>query len=1065
MSRVIITKIMKQLLTTGGLSLLTVLAALAADPLYINDLGINSPPDVPPNIDAFGWLNRATFSIDNSFNFVPQPYETKDTLYFTNTPSGQMFGFPGFRFLNTVGSQHYWMDTFTNNGTIATDSSQFFSGVLGTILIANSQASLLIVQATNIASTGPLRSGAQGIISLEGKNINLKRNGLRTGAAPPTNNLIFSSSFLFSSNYVDDAGISDLWWGAGTNNNLNNRGLPIQLSAGGQFSLPFPSSPVHQVVEKLTGSTQLFTNTVILPQFSFFGNYGAAVWTNQVTPSNFVVQVVFYPTNSMNFNFNSDTNFTTEVRFIPDGSGASVVVVAFNSTDFDIVDNANTTTSIYLSDALATVTNVFLARNLVGNTRRPDTMEISRNAPFGFNANNGFLQTSLPTNAIFDTTTLYKTNYRFATVTNLYAAYAAQIASVVSSTGTSGSPTNFPGRIQITGENVDLNLTRIRAETSLSIKATKSLTSNRVAQIDAPFVSFDVRSVSPPLVISNIAPANVRRLSGTIAAWSGTWKNFETLIDTNSTGTNATGTNVVIGTNEILFHVLIVDPSLQSLQPVVVYDFAAHAADVVISDTLNIGRSFLADGQGLEVRGGVIMPYGTGWARSNIQNVVNFTNSGTISIPQIFTAGTTNDPYFNYINHGSITAGAHFIHTLNFENSGNASIVTSGGLLQLDTLTASMMGAPLSIFTNISTNAIFILTNINGMLVVTNAVVVQTNVFTNSFGARMQGNSDIQISADQLVVSNSFLQAGAINRGSLILAVTNWICDSAVLDTNRFPDLVMTVTNHWSGSSGFSLLTRPANTNLFGTYLTSIIQGLFQESFHSWCAEDRGATTNGYDHNLAVGKLTLDGAPGSLFHFSSPEGQTGKAMYVDYLELKNFATNYNQALDISSDFTIYFANANVNPAKLNLSNGGHLRWVQDFFGPLSYTNILYPSGQLYPFNVAVVQSRDLDSDGDGVVNADDPTPFCECATDPGSCLPGTCGLVISMSAMPHQVQLFWRAPARSTNRIEYIPMAGSTNWHVLTNIVNGPTSAGLMVVDPSPMSSNRFYRLHQDLQH
>jgi len=55
---------MKQLLTTGGLSLLTVLAALAADPIYINDLGINAPPDVPPNIDAIGWLNRATFSID-----------------------------------------------------------------------------------------------------------------------------------------------------------------------------------------------------------------------------------------------------------------------------------------------------------------------------------------------------------------------------------------------------------------------------------------------------------------------------------------------------------------------------------------------------------------------------------------------------------------------------------------------------------------------------------------------------------------------------------------------------------------------------------------------------------------------------------------------------------------------------------------------------------------------------------------------------------------------------------------------------------------------------------------
>jgi len=1056
---------MKQLLTTGGLSLLTVLAALAADPIYINDVGVNSPPDVAPNIDAFGWLNRQTFNI----SAAALPYETKDTLYFTNTPAGQMFGFPGFRFLNTVGSQHYWMDTWTNNGSISTDSSLSalaVGAIGGVVVIANSQASLLTVLSTNIASTGPLRSGAQGIIHLEGKNINLKRNGLRTGAAPQTNIFFLSGSFLLSSNYSDDFGISDVWWGAGTNNSLTTRGsVPLRLDTG-QFSLPFPTSPTHAVVETFTGTTQVFTNQVILPQFSFLGNYGAAVWTNQTTPSNFIVQIVFYPTNGLNSSFGIDTNLTTQVVFTPDffnGTLASVPVVAFTSTDFDIVDQATTSTSIYLSDALATVTNVFLARNIVGVTRRPDTMEVSRMMPIG-------LSSGVPGNAVFDPSLIWRPSYRFNTVTNLYAAYQAQIASVVSSTGIGGSPTNFPGRIDIFGENVDLNLTRIRAETSLNIKATQSLTSNRVAQVDAPFVSFDVRSVSPPLVISNLAPATVRRLSGNIAAWSGTWNNFETVFDTTTNvvnGTNVvmTGTNV-LGTNQIFFHVMIVDPSLQGEQPVVVYDFAVHATNMVIADTLSIGRSFLADGQGLEVRGGVIMPYGTGWARSNIQNVVNFTNSGTISIPQIFTAGATNDHYYNYINHGNITAGTHFIHTTNFENSGNASIVTSGGLLQLDTLTASMMGAPLSIFTNVSTNAIFIVTNIGGLFFVTNAVVVQTNVFTNSFGARMQGNSDIEISADQLVVSNSFLLAGAINRGSLILAVTNWICDSSVLDTNRFPDLVMTVTNHWSGSSGFSLLTQPANKNLFGTYLTSIIPGLQQESFHSWCAEDRGATTNGYDHNLAVGKLTLDGAPGSVFNFSSPPGQTGKAMYVDYLELKNFATNYNLALDISSDFTIYFANANLNPAKLDISNNGRLRWVKDFFGPLSYTNIMYPSGQLYPFNVAVVQSKDLDSDGDGIVNADDPTPFCECATDPGSCLPGTCGLVISMSAaLPHQVQLFWRAPARSTNRIDYIPMAGSTNWHVLTNIVNGPTSAGLMIVDPSPMSSNRFYRLHQDLHH
>ena len=132
--------------------------------------------------------------------------------------------------------------------------------------------------------------------------------------------------------------------------------------------------------------------------------------------------------------------------------------------------------------------------------------------------------------------------------------------------------------------------------------------------------------------------------------------------------------------------------------------------------------------------------------------------------------------------------------------------------------------------------------------------------------------------------------------------------------------------------------------------------------------------TNGYINNLAVGKLTLDGGGNGLMHFAPPLGQTGRAIYVDYLELNGFGSNYLNALDISPDFTLYFANANINPAKLDTSFGDRLRWVKDFTGPLSSTNILYPPSSLYPtghvytFNIAVVQSLDLDSDGDGTVD-------------------------------------------------------------------------------------------------
>ena len=85
----------------------------------------------------------------------------------------------------------------------------------------------------------------------------------------------------------------------------------------------------------------------------------------------------------------------------------------------------------------------------------------------------------------------------------------------------------------------------IRAESALNLKASVNLASNHLAQVDAPWINFDVASLAPVLLISNIAPATVRRLSGEIAAWSGTWRNYDT---------NASPTN------EYFFHVLIVDP-------------------------------------------------------------------------------------------------------------------------------------------------------------------------------------------------------------------------------------------------------------------------------------------------------------------------------------------------------------------------------------------------------------------------------------------------------------------------------------------------------------------------
>src|SRR5438309_276636 len=75
-----------------GLGLLAA-EAVAADALYLNTGSVNTP-----QVDAITFINKGLFQASSSI-----PYETQDTLYFTNTVgtfagSGTMIGSPGFRF-------------------------------------------------------------------------------------------------------------------------------------------------------------------------------------------------------------------------------------------------------------------------------------------------------------------------------------------------------------------------------------------------------------------------------------------------------------------------------------------------------------------------------------------------------------------------------------------------------------------------------------------------------------------------------------------------------------------------------------------------------------------------------------------------------------------------------------------------------------------------------------------------------------------------------------------------------------------------------------------------------
>jgi hypothetical protein len=167
-------------------------------------------------------------------------------------------------------------------------------------------------------------------------------------------------------------------------------------------------------------------------------------------------------------------------------------------------------------------------------------------------------------------------------------------------------------------------------------------------------------------------------------------------------------------------------------------------------------------------------------------------------------------------------------------------------------------------------------------------------------------------------------------------------------------------------------------------------------------------------------------------------------MYVDYLELVNAATNYNDpsTIAIDANMTIYFANANLSAEKLNGALSGRLQWVPDFAGPLSSTNIFYAStGNTYTFNIALVTSKDLDSDGDGIANADDPEPIY---------VSDSAVLRVELAGSPRLATLSWTALAYSTNYVEIKRSPDEDTWDVLTNFVHGPFTMPVNMTDPVP---------------
>jgi len=377
---------------------------------------------------------------------------------------------------------------------------------------------------------------------------------------------------------------------------------------------------------------------------------------------------------------------------------------------------------------------------------------------------------------------------------------------------------------------------------------------------------------------------------------------------------------------------------------------------------------------------------------------------------------TTGGRYQTFINNGILSDQGASMWADNFVNSGTVS--SDVGSFTLFSLTATM--------TNDVTNVVF------------------------------TAGGDVAITADTLVISNTFLTAGR----SLTLTATNLLTDGGPASAN-----IWVVGNNSLGN-GLSLLIKPPIGDLLGTTITNYAPA-GRDVVNIWSANDVGVSVAGFTNNEAIGRLILDAlgtAPATRFTFNGTGNSN--ALYVDDLQLLDSATNTDgggnfPSLNIATNMVIYYAQAEMNglsiAQKMNGKNGDRLRWVPQFIGQFSSVSIIYPDGSTNTFNAALADSTTVDSDGDGTANASDTTPFFTV---------GEMNVQTYVTNLPPlSMAIQWDSIPSSTNIVTWSTnMTGPFN-QTLTNFVSPPTvppAGGWPITNTvfDPIASpSRFYNV------
>ena len=305
-------------------------------------------------------------------------------------------------------------------------------------------------------------------------------------------------------------------------------------------------------------------------------------------------------------------------------------------------------------------------------------------------------------------------------------------------------------------------------------------------------------------------------------------------------------------------------------------------------------------------------------------------------------------------------------------------------------------------------------------------------------GNLVAGGDVMLVASNSLVISNHMIQAGR----KLTLLSTN-LTDTGPTNGNIW--VVGTNSGGGLADSGFNIPVMPATGagDLLGTTVTNIAPAS-KSIYNVWAGTNYGVSARGFSNNLALGQLILDAkGPSSFFYFNGVG--VSNALYVDNLQLLDYATQGSATnsysfpwLKIATNMVIYYAQALRNGVSVaeqidfnsqhTGANGGRLRWIYSYAGEFSSTNLVYPDGTTNTVNAALAQSTTIDSDGDGIVNGSDPTPFF---------VPSEVNFTLTTTNLPpFSAKLQWTTIPNATNFIYYTTNLLATNWLAFTNFKN-----------------------------